>query len=342
MFELMKQAVKVKNRRLILMAIVFFVFSAYFLHYLEPEMFNTPFIAFWYVMTTVTTTGYGDFVPETTIGKIYTLILYLVGIGLIGIILGKIVEFFELRRKWKEEGRLQFRGKSQFVVVGWSKKAKTTIYEILISKEEAHIVLIDTKNRSPVSHPRIHYIQGDATEVKTLEKASVLDAEAVLVFASDPVTDEVSADGRSLLIVSSIESYARKEGRQIYTIVEIIREKHIPNFKHANVDEFVLSNEAFSDLMAKSALHKGSTRLFMQLLSHKHGVNLWEIRRDPEWYTYHDAFEALKNMGANLISDHHDFTIIQRLDEPIPDDAQLYVICDDATYRRLKDDIKIS
>jgi voltage-gated potassium channel len=88
--------------------------------------------------------------------------------------------------------------------------------------------------------------------------------------------------------------------------------------------------------MAKFALYKGSSQLFMQLLSKKYGANVWEITRRPEWTTYNEAFESLKQMGANLIADRQDFSIIQRLEEEIPKDAKLYVICDDKVYEQIE------
>jgi voltage-gated potassium channel len=219
-FELIKLAIHIKNKNLFLLTALFIGFSSYFIHFLEPEMFETPFIGLWWVMTTVTTTGFGDYVPQTTLGRTFGIFLYLVGIGLIGIIIGKIVESFDLYRKLKEEGKLAFRYVNHFVIIGWSKKARNPIHEILLSREDAKIVVIDLFPIAPFSNEKIHYVQGDATERETLEKANVKNAEAVLIFAPDQVTDVMSADGKSLLAVSAVESYAAELNTEIYTIVE--------------------------------------------------------------------------------------------------------------------------
>ncbi|WP_096202034.1 potassium channel family protein [Bacillus sp. FJAT-45350] len=335
-FDLMKIVVKVKNITLFLGTSVLIIGSAYLIHFLEPEEFETPFIGFWWVMTTVTTTGFGDFVPGTTAGRILALFLYIAGISLIGVIIGKMVQSISLYQRMKEEGRLKFKGRQHFIVIGWSQKASKTINEILLAKPDSKIVIIDLLPKAPLIREEVHYIQGDATERDILLKANICESDSVLIFAPDSIHDPMSIDGRSLLIASTIESLAAELNDDIYTIVEIIREKHIPNFKHAMVDEFVLSNEAFSDLMAKSALHKGSTKLFMQLLSREHGDNVWEVNRKPEWSTYNDAYEGFKELGANLISDRKDFGIVRKLDETIPEEARLYVICDEDTYRKIK------
>lgn len=278
-FELMRIAIKIRKLSLVIITFIFITASSFIIHWLEPEIFADPFIGFWYVMTTVTTTGYGDFVPETTIGRLYGLFLYFFGIGLIGIVIGKIVEGYGIYQKLKEEGKLSFKGKGHYVIIGWSNKARHTMNELLSIDDQAKIVLIDNLPKIPVENENLIYVQGDPTDKTTLQQANVQDANAVIIYSKDNEMDPVSADGKSLIIVSSVEGYAVELKTEIYTIVEILKKKHIPNFKHANVDEFVVADEALSDLMAKSAVHKGSSKLVMKLLSRKSGVDIWKLKK---------------------------------------------------------------
>ena len=48
----------------------------------------------WWALTTMTTVGYGDQYPLTTLGRIYALALMLVGIGFVAILTGAIAERF--------------------------------------------------------------------------------------------------------------------------------------------------------------------------------------------------------------------------------------------------------
>lgn len=339
MLGFMKLVIKIKKRYLFLFTSIFILTSSFVIWFLEPETFDSPFIGLWWVMTTVTTVGYGDFVPTTISGRLFGLFLYLVGIGLIGVVIGRIVDSFSIYQRLKEEGRLDFKGKNHFVVVGWSPRSRRTIKELLIADEKHHVVLIDMLYKTPIEDERITFIQGDPTSIKVMKRANITEANSVCIFAPDPIQDVNQADGKTLIIASAIENYSNEIGKDIYTIVEIIREKHIVNFKHANVDEFVLSNEAFSDLMAKCAIHKGSTELFMQLLSRNYGDDIWQVKKSKKWDTYNDAFEQLKQLGAVLVSDGRDFGIVRKLGQKIPDDAHLYVICDKETYRKITVDV---
>jgi voltage-gated potassium channel len=129
-----------------------------------------------------------------------------------------------------------------------------------------------------------------------------------------------------------VEHLSKKYERNIYTIVEIKKDKHITLFEHANVDEFILSNDSVSRLMAQAALNHGSSKLFNQMLSNGDGDNLYEIAAKPHWNTYRDAAVELFDMGATLISDGSALDIARRHHEKIPEAAKLFVICDEPTY----------
>jgi len=328
-----------KYMTLVIGAIIFIMISSIINYYIEPETFSNLFISFWYVMTTITTTGYGDYVPKTVVGKVFALFLYVFGIAFLSIVVGKVVDSYAVYRRLKEEGQLEYRKNSHFVIIGWSKKSEKTIEELFLAKETIEIVLIDKFEKNPSQHVNVHYIRGDATDRTILKRANIAAAEAVLIFAPDSTVDPVASDGRTLLIASTVESLAKQEGSDIYTVVEIISESHIDNFKHIKVDEFVVSTEAFSNLMAKVALHQGISNLFANLLSRRTDFNVWEVGKQPEWRTYEDAFQGLKQFGANLIADRNDFSIITKLDEVIDERARLYVICNEETYWEIKNSL---
>lgn len=58
------------------------------------------------------------------------------------------------------------------------------------------------------------------------------------------------------------------------------------------------------------------------------------------WKTYRDAFKDLLNKGAILVADRGDLHINRKLDESIPEDAQLFVICDKETLTKINPEYK--
>ena len=69
--------------------------------HVQPERFGTLPDALWWALVTLATVGYGDVVPVTAAGKIFTMIVVLSGVGVFAIPVGIIVNAFsqELSRR---------------------------------------------------------------------------------------------------------------------------------------------------------------------------------------------------------------------------------------------------
>ena len=65
---------------------------------LEPEVFDTFPHALWFSITTVTTVGYGDVVPESAAGRLVASALMLTGLGLIPLITSVVVSILVSQR----------------------------------------------------------------------------------------------------------------------------------------------------------------------------------------------------------------------------------------------------
>lgn len=329
--------IKISLWQIILIAASVITLSSLIIQELEPETFPRFMDALWWTMTTVVTVGYGDFYPKSDPGRIFTMVLlYTVGIGAMGVIIGKIFESFSLYKKMKEEGMLAYKGKDHFILIGSSKdKLKNVVEEILAANKKCDIVIVDHSNECPVHHDRVHFVSGNPAEEEVLMQANILASKSVAVFTDDKIDFPEYADGKTLLIVSRVEHISKQHQRNIYTIAEIMKEKHIALFEHANVDEFILSNESVSKLMAHAAIYPGSSRLFKQLLSNSDGENLYEVEKKPHWESYKDAAMELFEQGATLISDGHALDVARRPNEKIPAGAKLFVICNEATFKKI-------
>ena len=69
----------------------------------QPEQFNNVFDAMWWSVATITTVGYGDIYPVTTLGKVLSGFIAILGIGVVAVPTGIITSgFAELARDRKE------------------------------------------------------------------------------------------------------------------------------------------------------------------------------------------------------------------------------------------------
>jgi len=75
----------------------------YFENSIQPEVFSSIFSSLWWSVVTLTTVGYGDVVPITIGGKVFTFFVLMIGLGIIaipsGMISSALTEARSLERK---------------------------------------------------------------------------------------------------------------------------------------------------------------------------------------------------------------------------------------------------
>ena len=86
LFGLLETLFNSRRLRTILAALIFFIFLFGYLFYIsEPEVKNLG-DGIWWALVTITTVGYGDITPLTTVGRIVASSLMFLGLGLIATI----------------------------------------------------------------------------------------------------------------------------------------------------------------------------------------------------------------------------------------------------------------
>ncbi len=86
LFGLIETLFNSRRLRTILAALIFFIFLFGYLFYVsEPDVRNLG-DGIWWALVTITTVGYGDITPVTTLGRVVASSLMLLGLGLIATI----------------------------------------------------------------------------------------------------------------------------------------------------------------------------------------------------------------------------------------------------------------
>ncbi len=63
---------------------------------------------FYWTVTTLTTVGYGDITPKTNAGRIYTMFVMFIGVGVYGFVIGNISRIFAESARYKEQTREKY------------------------------------------------------------------------------------------------------------------------------------------------------------------------------------------------------------------------------------------
>ncbi|MFU0788490.1 MAG: potassium channel family protein [Virgibacillus proomii] len=284
----------------VLMVILLFMFLFGFLiHLVEPDQFPSIFDGIWWAFITGATVGYGDLVPSTPAGKIVAICLVLTGGSLIAYYITSLAALTFHQEQEMEAGKIAFKGYNHLVIIGWNERSRQLIKIISKSSPQIQMVLIDTTlQHVPFSDYPVHFIKGDPTEDRILQRANVKLADRVLITA-DITRSERTSDNMSILTVVAI----RGNNPSIPIIVEIMSSAQIANAKRAGATTILRSNDFTSTLFYHELIRQPNARPFediFHLLSTQqfhHSV----LNADMEKMNFDEVASLLRNKQQILI-----------------------------------------
>ena len=107
--SLLGRIIKLEARPLASVLIIFLIvlmLAAVALHLLEragqPDRFGSLPMSMWWAVTTLTTTGYGDAVPETALGRLIAGVVMICGLGVFGLWTGILATGFAAEHRRRE------------------------------------------------------------------------------------------------------------------------------------------------------------------------------------------------------------------------------------------------
>jgi voltage-gated potassium channel len=92
---------------IIVVAILLVLVAGLLARIVEPETFDSIGLAYWWAVTTVTTVGYGDVVPESPGGRLVAAVLMLTGLALIPTLTSVIVSTLLYKTRQSEQERIE-------------------------------------------------------------------------------------------------------------------------------------------------------------------------------------------------------------------------------------------
>ncbi|MGH3082210.1 MAG: potassium channel family protein [Gaiellaceae bacterium] len=102
---------------IIVIAVLLVLVAGLLVRVVEPETFHSIGLAYWWAVTTVTTVGYGDVVPESPGGRVVAAMLMLTGLALIPTLTSVIVSTLLYKSRRTEQDRIEHLEKEQATVL---------------------------------------------------------------------------------------------------------------------------------------------------------------------------------------------------------------------------------
>lgn len=229
----------------------------------------------WWAMVTMTTVGYGDFYPETWIGRF--LIAYpcfLLGISLIGILLGTVSEAVVDHFSRKKKGLLHLTMKNHIIIAGCPSldRVEKIFGELRIAHgEETPFVIVSEQLAelpSQLKELGVSFVKGSLRNEKTCAKASVGEAQGIIVLrdASEANDTEVYATA------SYLKNLLPDKVSRILSMVEEGSSADL--FKQAGL-RFIWGDGLPDRVMSQDLNQPGIGEVYRQLLSYRTGCEIY-------------------------------------------------------------------
>ncbi|MDX2507775.1 MAG: potassium channel family protein [Gammaproteobacteria bacterium] len=179
--------------------IIFIVFtsaSAIFFFEAKEDGGNieTFFDGIYWSLITLTTVGYGDITPQTTEGRVITMILVICGLAVLAFVTSIIVSAFNEKMVEMRENRvfaeLEKKSGMHTILCGYGRMG--AVVAEYLAKEKTHFVIIEPDPQNAAKAKRAGYlvIEGSAENSELLKSAGVIDqAEMILCLTGSDVVN---------------------------------------------------------------------------------------------------------------------------------------------------------
>jgi voltage-gated potassium channel len=245
----------------------------------NPNIHNY-FDAFYMIIITIATVGYGDITPVTAGGRITVILVLVLGIGT----LSAFITLLATRRAEKVRRRYsglqeKLKSKGHVVVCGWNKSGDYVLGRLKNELEGRHteVVLLCDLEEDPVDDDFTIFFRGDPTSVEALEGVNVAGAKSVILLADESKGGSMGdIDARTVLSALNI----KQMNPGIEITAEALRPENIHHMKLVGIREILDATSFLGNLIARSAMHYGLISTVEELVMREAGLNTYMVPAD--------------------------------------------------------------
>ena len=234
----------------------------------NAQIHNIP-EALWWAIVTMTTVGYGDYIPSGGSSRVLAVLIMFVGISLTSFLTGTIASVIVSRRLRANQGLLQIKVKDHIIICGWHHKMESLLDAFFaIENDDSHFVLINEEAeermqalKNSYGYTRLKYIRGEFTNENILRQANLEKARAVILLTTELPTGGTS-DEKPILATLTIKNM----NPDIRVVAYVNDQAAISPLKRAQADSVVLADNFGSFMIVSHVMHPGIPQTANELL----------------------------------------------------------------------------
>ena len=254
----------------------------YYVEVVNGAMQISALDCFYWAIVTMSTVGYGDISPATTMGKMFVAIPCITfGIGVKSIFLANITGYMMRFNSRRRRGLMSCANYKNHILIceyPGTGKVKQLVFELSRSEKykDRKFVLIAAKlDEIPedLEELDVSFLKGDPTQEETLIRAGVKNCEGVFVLAQD--ANDPASDARTFTIGTIIEMIEAEIGRSIKVVTEVVSKDNLKMMARSSVDSVVYTTGIINRLMVQEFMFPRLKDVIDQILTNDEGSQLF-------------------------------------------------------------------
>ncbi|MDQ8204206.1 ion channel [Pelagicoccus sp. SDUM812003] len=256
----------------------------------------------WWAMVTMTTVGYGDYFPQSFVGRfVIAYPCFLVGIGLLGYLLATITEAVLERVSKKRKGAMKIKDSNHIIICNFPSldKVLQILDELQGNPSYANkkvVIVTESIDELPAALLKrgVLFVKGLPTSEEVLYQANVTESDGVFILPAHP--GDASSDALTYAIGSIVEMIETETGKPIKTVVELVSSRNLKMMQRAQTDGIILSDGINERMIVQEFFYPGIRKTFEQLIT---------CREGSQFYTHATRFVGKRFMDLQMAFIQH-------------------------------------
>ena len=232
----------------------------------------------WWSVVTMTTVGYGDFYPQTTLGRFLVGIpTMLLGIAILAILLENVQNNITKKSK-KLRGLSTMKEENHIVILGYpgEQQIQEIVKEIQLDDRlgtMAIALVTDQIEENPeaLQKLKVHFVKGNPIHSQVLLKANLESAKKVIILADD--THNSDYDGVSLMRLLNAKKHMNNSEGII--IVQCLNRENEQTMYDSGANEVIVLESLKAGLIVQGVSALGLNPVLQSLLTNERGFQFY-------------------------------------------------------------------